>query len=150
MNKLKNKSRFIIDNILSVSKNSVTAVNKIDKNSKSDRFPVEILHTVDDTNCPKEIEVCSYDSEYFGPCDKSTLRHTFWIKNIHLADDIQGANVFLDLSQNTMQLKTAKEINPDEELQLWFSENILELMEIPFLAPLNIQGEYYNFLEFLK
>lgn len=140
MNKLKNKSHFIIDNILSDSKNSVTSVNKIGKNFTSKRFPIEILHTIDDKNCPKEIEVCAYDGQYFGPCDKLNLDQTFWIKNIKLADDIQGANVFLELTMNSFQLKTVKEINPDEELQLWFSENILELMEVPFLTPINIQG----------
>lgn len=140
MNKLKAKSRFIIENILcSDSKSSVTTKSKIGKNFLSEKYSFEILHTIDE-KCPKEIEVCAYDDEHFGPCDRVNLRKIFWIKNIRLADDIHGANVFLDINLNTLQLKTSKEIDQHEELQLWFSENILDFMEIPFLTPMNIQG----------
>lgn len=140
MNKIKAKSRFIIENILcSDSKMAVTTRNKIAKGCISEKYSFEILHTIEE-KCPKEIEVCSYDSEYFGPCDRVNLRQVFWIKNIRLADDIHSANVFLDLNLSSLQLKTSKEIEPCEELQLWFSENILDLMEIPFLTPMNIQG----------
>lgn len=141
MNKLKTKSRFIIENILcSDSRSAVTTRTKICKGFTSEKYSFEILHTIDE-KCPKEIEVCTYDNEHFGPCDRVNLRQIFWIKNIRLADDIHSANVFLDVHLSSLQLKTSKEIEPHEELQLWFSENILDLMEIPFLTPTNIQGE---------
>lgn len=152
MNKLKAKSRFIIENILcSDSKSSVTTINKIGKDFVSEKYSFQILHMIDE-KCPKEIEVCAYDDEYFGPCDKVNLRQIFWIKNIRLADDIHSANVFLDVNMNALQLKTSKEIDQREELQLWFSENILGLMEIPFLTPMNIQGgfNYFSCFSFIK
>lgn len=38
-------------------------------------------------------------------------------------------------------LKTIRSITPGEPLLMWFTENILAMMNMPFLTPSNIQGK---------
>lgn len=38
-------------------------------------------------------------------------------------------------------LQAVRPIEPGQELQLWFSEDILALLQVVFLSPANIQGE---------
>ena len=47
-------------------------------------------------------------------------------------------------------LKTLRNINPGEPLLMWFAENILAMLDIPFLKPYNIQGETLIFKRNLK
>jgi hypothetical protein len=71
-----------------------------------------------------------------------SLKHKFWLRNVRVADDIPGANVLLDMMDDKIELKAIKSISAGDELLLWFSEEILSFMGIPFLTPSNIQGEH--------
>jgi len=65
-----------------------------------------------------------------------------WLLEARLADDCHSYNVLLQRGGdgNTLVLYVVKSIRNGEELQLWFSEQMLVLLAVPFLTPLNIQG----------
>jgi hypothetical protein len=65
-----------------------------------------------------------------------------WLLEARLADDCHSYNVLLQRggASNTVVLYVVKSIRNGEELQLWFSEQMLVLLAVPFLTPLNIQG----------
>ncbi|XP_011300597.1 PR domain zinc finger protein 13 [Fopius arisanus] len=61
---------------------------------------------------------------------------------VTLAKDCQSCNVILMSTERGVVLKTIRVISPGEPLLMWFTENILAMMNMPFLTPyLNIQGE---------
>jgi hypothetical protein len=66
-----------------------------------------------------------------------------WILHARLADDCHSYNVILQTSgaSNTVTLHVVRSIRRGEELQLWFSEQMLVALAVPFLTPLNIQGK---------
>ena len=140
------RSQFEIENILKSNfcDISVTAESEIEKNLRSHQYSFDKV-LIDD-NLPKKFSVSMQSDGLIGP-EESTLSHKFWIKNIRVADDIPGANVLLDLINDNIELKTIKSINSGDELLLWFSEEILNLMGIPFLTPANIQGKTQKFLK---
>jgi hypothetical protein len=65
-----------------------------------------------------------------------------WVLHTRLADDCHSYNVMLQTSgaSNTVTLHVVRSISSGEELQLWFSEQVLATLGVPFLTPLNIQG----------
>lgn len=138
-NKNSKRSQFEIENILKnkFCDKSVTAGSDVDKNSKSCHFTIEKISL--DEQLPKKLSVCVHNDGSITPQDP-TIRHKFWIKNIRVADDIPGANVLLHLIDDKIELKAIKSISSGDELLLWYSEEILSLMGIPFLTPQNIQG----------
>lgn len=69
---------------------------------------------------------------------------TSWVKMVALAEDCQSCNVLLVLDEKGVVLKTIRRIAPGEEMLMWFTENILAMMSMPFLTPANIQGIYYS------
>jgi hypothetical protein len=72
-----------------------------------------------------------------------------WLLEARLADDCHSYNVLLQKggAGNTVVLYVVTSIRNGEELQLWFSEQMLVLLAVPFLTPLNIQGtRKLNFL----
>jgi hypothetical protein len=66
-----------------------------------------------------------------------------WVLEARLADDCHSYNVVLQRggASNTVVLHVARTIRSGEELQLWFSEQMLVVLAVPFLTPLNIQGK---------
>lgn len=64
-----------------------------------------------------------------------------WIKNIKLSMDTHSNNVLLEISNSVLCLRTIRNVNVNEELMLWFSEEILAAMYIPFLTPASIRGK---------
>lgn len=48
------------------------------------------------------------------------------------------------MSDNGVMLKTIRNVTPGEPLLMWFTENILAMLNIPFLTPSNIQGKHLN------
>lgn len=140
-NKNTRRSQFEIENILKSSfcDNSVTAESEIHKNSRSHQYSFDKV-LIDD-KLPKKFSV-KMQSDGFLAAEDSTVNHKFWIKSIRVADDIPGANVLLDLIDDKVELKSIKSIKANDELLLWFSEETLNLMGIPFLTPANIQGEH--------
>lgn len=140
-NEVKNvkRSQFEIENILknSFCDNAVTAVGTIQKGCGSHQFSFDEISI--EEKMPKKFSISVQSDGRIAPLDPS-LKHKFWIKNIRVADDIPGANVVLDMQEDIIELKAVKTINSSDELLLWFSEEVLSFMGIPFLAPANIQG----------
>lgn len=140
------RHQFEIESLLrcsgSVSDNCVMASALINKNSTSNKFSFE--QVLIDNHLAKKFNVAcmrSDDDDLIVPHDQS-IRNKFWIRNIRIADDIPGANVFLHFHDDRVELKANKSININEELLMWFSEEIASFMGIPFLIPGNIQGEF--------
>ncbi|CAH1108842.1 unnamed protein product [Psylliodes chrysocephalus] len=75
---------------------------------------------------------------------------THWIRALRLSDDCHSYNLQLKLqpynSLKTSQppkliLQAMRPIEIGQELQLWFSEDILAMLQMVFLTPANIQGQ---------
>ncbi|CAG9853690.1 unnamed protein product [Phyllotreta striolata] len=71
---------------------------------------------------------------------------THWIRALRLSDDCHSYNVQLKLQTNSSQppklvLQAVKSIEIGQELQLWFSEDVLVMLQMVFLTPANIQGQ---------
>jgi hypothetical protein len=66
-----------------------------------------------------------------------------WVLEARLADVCHSYNVVLQRggASNTVVLQVVRTIRRGEELQLWFSEQMLVVLAVPFLTPLNIQGK---------
>lgn len=85
-----------------------------------------------------------------------------WVRALRLSDDCHSYNVQLRLLpspkqstptssilESSLLLQCVRPISPGQELLLWFSEEILAMLQIVFLTPANIQGTNilgYDFL----
>lgn len=126
-----------IENILKISHSSVIAESQIGKSSRSHQYSCD--QVLFDEVLPKKMTVRVQSDNFINPSDPTLNK--FWIKSIRVADDIPGANVLLHLVDDKIELSTTKFIDANEELLLWFSDEILNVMGISFLMPANIQGE---------
>ncbi|KAI4464953.1 hypothetical protein MML48_3g00007039 [Holotrichia oblita] len=86
-----------------------------------------------------------------------------WIRALRLSDDCHSYNVQLRLlsspkqstssssiSEPSLLLQCVRPISPGQELLLWFSEEILAMLQIVFLTPANIQGIQIYYCIFLN
>jgi hypothetical protein len=143
-NRNSKRSQFEIENILrNTCDNSVSAGSVIEKNSVSHQLHFDQIQL--DESLPKKFSVTVQNDNFIAP-QESVLKQKFWIRKIRIADDIPGANVLLDLKDDKIELKAIKMINIRDELLLWFSEEVLSFMGIPFLTPANIQGKKYSII----
>ncbi|XP_014094204.2 protein snail [Bactrocera oleae] len=63
------------------------------------------------------------------------------LRRIKLSEDIHSYNALFELQPGgAVYVRTVRDVARDEELVAWFGEEIALLMSIPFLTPLNIQG----------
>ncbi|XP_049313632.1 PR domain zinc finger protein 13 [Bactrocera dorsalis] len=63
------------------------------------------------------------------------------LRRIKLSEDIHSYNALFELQPGgAVHVRTVRDVARDEELVAWFGEEIALLMSIPFLTPLNIQG----------
>uniref|UniRef100_A0A336K394 CSON013507 protein n=1 Tax=Culicoides sonorensis TaxID=179676 RepID=A0A336K394_CULSO len=75
-------------------------------------------------------------------CAKSDLNTHHWIKCAKIAKGVHEHNAILVRSYgNLMKLKIVKDIRENEEILVWFSEEVQSIMGISFLGLENIQGE---------
>lgn len=66
-----------------------------------------------------------------------------WIKSMKLSNDTYSNNAILETcNQKQLHVRIIRNVQPGEEILLWFSEEILAWMYIPFLTPANIRGEW--------
>ena len=67
-------------------------------------------------------------------------QHIDWIPLLRLAQNCEEQNVEVCLAQfpRAVILRTIKPINEGDELKVWFSNELLALLELPFLAPKHI------------
>ncbi|KAJ9584407.1 hypothetical protein L9F63_021245, partial [Diploptera punctata] len=66
-----------------------------------------------------------------------------WILEARISNDCHSYNVIVKKGRgiNKVKCQTVKTIRNGEELRIWFSEELLVSLTIPFLSPINIQGE---------
>ncbi|XP_030747926.1 uncharacterized protein LOC115876327 [Sitophilus oryzae] len=77
-----------------------------------------------------------------------------WVRAIRLAEDCHSYNVQLKLQPSyriypnirkkplpKLIIQVVRPISSGQELQLWFSEDILGMLQVVFLTPSNIQGQ---------
>lgn len=71
-------------------------------------------------------------------------REACLVQSMRLSDDIHSCNTILDkgTKENCLILQITKPVAKGEQLVLWFSQEILAAMDIPFLNPINIKGTY--------
>lgn len=138
------RTQFEIESILrsngssNNSESCVTAGGIIEKNSHSHQFNFD--QVLIDSHMPKKFCVMSHNIDnHIVPIDP-LLRNKFWMRNIRIADDIPAANVILNFHDDRVELKVIKTLCAGDELLMWFSEEIISFMGIPFLIPGNIQG----------
>lgn len=139
-------SQFEIENILrsspsnNNSDNCVMAAEFIAKNSGSHQFSFD--QVLIENNSPKVFKIIPHTIEGTMIPQEPMLRNKFWIKNIKIADNSPSANVMLHFNEDRVELKAMKSININDELLMWFSEEVISFLGIPFLIPGNIQGEF--------
>jgi hypothetical protein len=139
-NKSARRTQFEIENILKSSANDANCTVScgfIEKNSSSHHFAFD--QVLIDLSISRKLSVFAQSDGLIVPYDP-THRSKFWLKNVKIADDIPGANVLLHFQDDKVFLKAIKAINMNDELLMWFSEEVLTFMGIPFLVPANIQG----------
>ncbi|XP_048509865.1 PR domain zinc finger protein 13 [Athalia rosae] len=120
-------------------RSSVIAATALPKDASTEIVQVNQLSTQKNTPAVQNIEVAFVDGRlrHAGGAENSTS----WLKMVALAEDCQSCNVLLVLAEKGVVLKTIRRIAPGEELLMWFTENILAMMNMPFLTPANIQGQ---------
>lgn len=65
-----------------------------------------------------------------------------WLNWINISKDTHSNNATLEIvEENKLIIRTVKNVAADEEIFLWFSEEVLAQMDVPFLTPSNIQGK---------
>lgn len=62
------------------------------------------------------------------------------LRKIKLSEDTHSNNALFELKNGQIVLRIVRDIQRDEEIVAWFGEEVTLLMSIPFLTPLNIQG----------
>ncbi|XP_060518214.1 histone-lysine N-methyltransferase PRDM16 [Cylas formicarius] len=120
-------------------------------------FPIEPKALVGKS----ELAQISVNLNSFGAIDLDNSSKCAWDKNLHwiralrFSDDCHSYNVQLkfqpsqrvhpnNIKQDRMPkmiLQAIRSIEIGQELQLWFSEDVLAMLQIVFLSPSNIQGQ---------
>uniref|UniRef100_A0A1I8NWJ2 C2H2-type domain-containing protein n=1 Tax=Stomoxys calcitrans TaxID=35570 RepID=A0A1I8NWJ2_STOCA len=62
------------------------------------------------------------------------------MRKIKLSEDIHSYNALFELKGGQVMLRVVRDVEREEELVAWFGEELTLMMAIPFLTPLNIQG----------
>lgn len=113
------------------------AASVLPKDTKSRRFD-------DFKNCNRDVGdkvMLRIDSEGFLKANSEANKRCFWVKLINIAHDTYSQNALLEIcGDRKLRLKIVKNIVAGDEVLLWFSEEILAVMGVPFLTPANIQG----------
>lgn len=69
-----------------------------------------------------------------------------WIRHLKLAANVHYQNVSLEVAKGRrIRVRAVADVKVDEEIQLWFSPEVLIAMQIPFLTPANIKGQNVYF-----
>lgn len=99
------------------------------------------MKNCDRNSCDKVM--LAIDSDGFLKVNGEANKHQFWVKAINIAHDTYSHNALLEIgTDRKLRLKIVKNVVADDEVLLWFSEEILAVMGVPFLTPANIQGKW--------
>ncbi|XP_058828456.1 PR domain zinc finger protein 13 [Topomyia yanbarensis] len=72
----------------------------------------------------------------------SLMKSCNWIRSIKMASDVRSYNAMLELTPDQLiRLRLTTDVDAEEELRMWFSEDVSANMQIPFLTPANIQRQ---------
>ncbi|XP_078039871.1 PR/SET domain 13 [Augochlora pura] len=91
------------------------------------------------TSVIQYVEIADADGRLY--CVDGLVSTPCWLKIVTLAKDCQSCNVILMATDKGVILRTIRIISPGEPLLMWFTENILAMLEMPFLTPSNIQDQ---------
>lgn len=91
----------------------------------------------------------SIDDKTYISIDSSGFIHnnqnysiSLWLRSLSLAHDTYSHNAQLEVtSDHRLRIKIVKNLVRDEEILLWFSDEVLAIFGIPFLTPANILGK---------
>lgn len=71
---------------------------------------------------------------------------SLWLRSLSLARDTYSHNAQLEITtEHRLRIRIVKNLIVDEEIQLWFSDEILSILAIPFLTPNHILGKFIIF-----
>lgn len=74
--------------------------------------------------------------------DGKIISENVWLPMISLSYDVHSNNVIIEITAaKEIRLRITHDIEQRQELLLWFSEETLAFMSIPFLTPTNIRGK---------
>ncbi len=140
--KINNKPQRIVDSVKTIIDSSDVTVGCYASEFIPKDTKTKSIGTLDSYSTSDKMRKCflAVRGGYLQANDK-TAEHT-WIKNIKLSMDTHSNNVILELLNNELCVRTIRNINVNEEVMLWFSEEILAAMYIPFLTPANIRGKF--------
>ncbi|XP_031622601.1 MDS1 and EVI1 complex locus protein EVI1-B [Contarinia nasturtii] len=115
------------------------AIEAIPKDSKSRSFDCIDLNGERDAKCKSFISI---DSSGYITNDQH-YSESVWLRSLSLADDTYSHNAQLEItSDHRLRVRIVKNLVIDEEVQLWFSDEILGILAVPFfLTPANILGK---------
>ncbi|CAH0556841.1 unnamed protein product [Brassicogethes aeneus] len=133
----------------------VTAATKIAQGAMT--IPVDPMHLLGQP----DVQQISVGTNSYGTIDledkskETWSKTTHWIRALRLSDDCHSYNMQLRLQPSQrpcstlnknlptpkLILQAVRPIEMGQELLLWFSEDILAMLQIVFLTPANIQGQ---------
>ncbi|XP_076247371.1 PR/SET domain 13 [Calliopsis andreniformis] len=121
-----------------VDRPTVRAAGVLGRDSSTEIIDVNKL-SQKSTSVIQYVEVADADGRLY--CVDGLVSTSCWLKIVTFAKDCQSCNVLLMITDKGVILKTIRSITPGEPLLMWFTENILAMMNMPFLTPSNIQGQ---------
>jgi len=65
------------------------------------------------------------------------------LRQIKLSEDVYSFNAIFELHGGQVRVRLVRDVAREDEIVAWFGEELVLLMGIPFLTPLNIQGNYH-------
>lgn len=72
---------------------------------------------------------------------------SIWLRSLTLAHDTYSHNAQLEITRDhRLRVKIVKNLVIDEEILLWFSDEIIAILAVPFLTPANILGKLLKYL----
>lgn len=117
------------------------AIEAIPKDTKTRSFDCIDLNGEQEAKCKSFISI---DTSGYIVNDQH-YSESVWLRSLTLADDTYSHNAQLEItSDHRLRVKIVKHLVIDEEIQLWFSDEILAILTVPFLTPANILGKTYN------
>ncbi|CAG9768685.1 unnamed protein product [Ceutorhynchus assimilis] len=137
----------------------VVAGGAIPQNATTaDIEPKRLAGNIDNEMAPVKVTVTPFGCIDLDENSKSLwTQQTHWVRAIKLADDCHGYNVQLRFHPSfrlfpsnlraynnqlpKIILQAIRPIEAGEELQMWFSEDVLATLQIAFLGLSNIRGE---------
>lgn len=126
------------------------------------KYAQQIFHTQNNPNF--SLLKISVGTNSRGILDLDGKSKEIWSSNVHwaravrLSEDCHSYNLLVRLQPSRfcgeaassipkkpkLVLQTVKPVEVGQELLLWFSEDILAVLQVAFLTPANIQGKYFD------